>query len=158
MTKHWESRKLHPIQRVERLLIERASGVLAVTLDLDFLFALRILAIGAAILLAFRKYTLTLLVHPVRSPGNRWAGNNHLDDAGSVLICPSHPSRSASNVPLIHSDMLWSLAFAALLNRSYSDLANLTGTILHFRSRCRLNQIAHTPEVSLNASGHRRAA
>src|ERR1019366_9540343 len=43
-------------------LIERASGVLAVALDFDFLFAVRVLAIVAAIFFVLRNYTLALRI------------------------------------------------------------------------------------------------
>ena len=48
--------------RLVSLLIERASGVLAIALDFDFLFALRVSAVVAAILLVLRNYTLALRV------------------------------------------------------------------------------------------------
>ena len=43
-------------------LIERASGVLAVALDFDFLFAVCVFAIVAAIFFVFRNYTHALRV------------------------------------------------------------------------------------------------
>src|ERR1039457_4300052 len=53
---------------------------------------------------------------------------------GSVLICPCHAPRAASDVLRIHSETFCLLAFAALLNRSCSAFANRTGTILLFAS------------------------
>ena len=43
-------------------LIERASGVLAVALDFDFLFAVCVFAIVAAIFFVLRNYTLALRI------------------------------------------------------------------------------------------------
>jgi|BarGraIncu00222A_1022003.scaffolds.fasta_scaffold236142_1 hypothetical protein len=54
--------------------------------------------------------------------------------AGSVLICPSHAPRAASDVLRIHSETFCLLAFAALLNRSCSDFAKRTGTIFPLAS------------------------
>src|ERR1019366_10525148 len=63
-----------------------------------------------------------------------WTRNGTSRKRGSVLICPSQASSAASDVLRIHSETFCLLALAALLKRSCSAFANLTGTILPFAS------------------------